>query len=99
MDTLGKILIQHFGISGELAIVRDFFERFHTPAILIASFFTPPFKLFVLLSGAFHLPLPSFLLAILIGRWARFFLLTPFFLKVQSTLRKKKETGSNLKPL
>lgn len=85
MNTLGEMLIQYLDFTRELAHARGFFQRFHGTAILIASFLPLPFKIFTLLSGAFHLPVPSFLLAIFIGRVARFSLMTRFFLKMRST--------------
>lgn len=53
---------------------RDWFDRYGVWIIFIAGFSPIPFKVFTIAGGAAALSLPAFLIASIIGRGARFFL-------------------------
>ncbi len=51
------------------------YHRWDFLAVFVAAFTPIPYKAFTLAAGAFHLPLSLFILASIIGRSARFFLI------------------------
>ena len=53
---------------------RDWFDRYGVWIIFVAGFSPIPFKVFTIAGGAAALNLPAFLIASIIGRGARFFL-------------------------
>ena len=53
---------------------RDWFASYGVWAVFIAGFSPVPYKIFTITAGAVALNLPGFILASLIGRGARFFL-------------------------
>lgn len=53
---------------------RDWFSRYGIWAVLIAGFSPVPYKIFTISAGAAVLNLPGFILASLLGRGARFYL-------------------------
>jgi membrane protein YqaA with SNARE-associated domain len=73
-DTLGIAIINFYGLSGEFNYARTIFDE-NVFAIIFAAAFTPiPFKIFVLLAGFLKVNPVVFLLAAVIGRGSRFFL-------------------------
>ena len=53
---------------------KIWFERFGVIAVLLAGFSPIPYKIFTIAAGALALSFPGFVIASLIGRGARFFL-------------------------
>lgn len=53
---------------------RDWFEEWGVLAVLVAGFSPIPYKVFTIAAGVAVLNLPGFILASLVGRGARFFL-------------------------
>ncbi len=53
---------------------RDWFDRWGVWAVLIAGFSPIPYKIFTIAAGATMLNFPGFVIASLVGRGARFFL-------------------------
>ncbi len=53
---------------------RDWFDRWGVWAVLIAGFSPIPYKIFTIAAGATLLNFPGFVIASLVGRGARFFL-------------------------
>lgn len=53
---------------------RDWFERWGVWAVLIAGFSPIPYKIFTIAAGATMLNFPGFVIASLVGRGARFYL-------------------------
>ncbi len=55
-------------------VVHDYFQRYEAWAILIAGFTPVPYKIFTIGAGAFFVDFKTFMLASLVSRGARFFL-------------------------
>lgn len=74
-ESIGQSLLQFYGLTEKFFDLREGFHN-HGFWILILKGLTPlPYKLFTLASGAFHFSLPQFILASLIARGGRFFIL------------------------
>lgn len=70
----GKALVYKFVSEEKLEKVRYFYNKYDVWAILIAAFSPLPYKIFTISAGLFDLNLRRFILASLIGRASRFFL-------------------------
>lgn len=73
-DTLGKAIIDFYGLEGEIARVRELFNGNVFWTIFLAAFTPIPYKVFVLAGGFFKINFLAFLIASTLGRGARFFL-------------------------
>ncbi len=63
-----------WGYGEKLALLQVWFDEYGVLAVLIAGFSPIPYKLFTLSAGAMSLALGPFVLASLVGRGARFFI-------------------------
>ena len=63
-----------FGYEEAYATAIEWFRQFGFWAVLIAGFSPVPYKVFTISAGALHMFLPGFVLASLLGRGGRFFL-------------------------
>lgn len=72
-DVVGPWL-QQAGYGEALARVQDWYRDWGAWAVLVAGFSPIPYKIFTIASGLMALALPPFLIASLLGRGARFFL-------------------------
>ena len=55
-------------------LVHDYFQKYEAWAILIAGFTPVPYKIFTIGAGAFYVDFKTFMVASVISRGARFFL-------------------------
>jgi len=71
---------------------REWFDTYGVWAIFVAGFSPIPYKVFTIAAGVATLSLPGFFLASVVGRGARFFLVSGLVVlggdKLESTLRK-----------
>jgi membrane protein YqaA with SNARE-associated domain len=67
-------VIESMGYADAYAQATQWFARWGFWAILIAGFSPIPYKVFTIAAGALQMLLPGFILASMIGRGARFFL-------------------------
>ncbi|HAL48279.1 MAG: DedA family protein [SAR202 cluster bacterium] len=74
-NRLGRPVLNRFVSDNKLGYAESLFEKFGVWAIIIAAFTPIPYKVFAILAGVMKLPIRPFLLASLIGRGARFFLI------------------------
>lgn len=56
-------------------VVREFYERWDFWAVFVAGFTPLPYKVFTLAAGVFQISFPVFVIASIVSRGARFFLL------------------------
>lgn len=70
----GKPLVNRFIPEEKLYQVKLFYNRYDVWAIIIAGFTPIPYKVFTISAGLFDLNLKRFIIASLIGRGGRFFL-------------------------
>jgi membrane protein YqaA with SNARE-associated domain len=71
----GKAVVYRFISEEKLKSVKTFYNKYDVWAILIAAFSPLPYKIFTISAGLFDLNVKRFLLASLIGRGGRFFLI------------------------
>ncbi|MEN8174497.1 MAG: YqaA family protein, partial [Pseudomonadota bacterium] len=67
-------LIRDWGYWEKYLLARDWFDRWGFWAVLLAGFSPIPYKVFTITAGAISMVLLPFLMASLVGRGARFFL-------------------------
>lgn len=89
-------LLHRFDYWGSYLKVREWFETWGFWAVLAAGFSPIPYKLFTIAAGTMGMPVPAFVLASLVGRGSRFFLVAYLVMwggpPVQAKLRKHMET-------
>ena len=73
-DKGGRPLLKRFFKPEKVALVQDYYRRYDVWAVGIAGFTPIPYKLFSISAGAFGLDLKRFVLASMVGRGGRFFL-------------------------
>lgn len=72
----GRPLVYKFFKRDKVVKVESLYERYGMWAVLVAAFTPLPFKLFTISSGMFRLNLLALMFVSLIGRGARFFLVS-----------------------
>jgi len=70
----GRPLLKRFMGQPKMDLVHEYFQRYEGWAIVIAGFTPIPYKLFTIGAGAFYVNFRTFIVASIIGRGARFFL-------------------------
>lgn len=70
----GQSIISFYGFENAFEALRESFNDHSFLAIFIAAFSPIPFKVFTIAAGAFKAPFLIFILATLVGRGLRFFL-------------------------
>jgi membrane protein YqaA with SNARE-associated domain len=73
-DKGGRPLLQRFFKPEKIALVQGYYRRYDVWAVGMAGFTPIPYKLFSISAGAFGLDLKRFILASMVGRGGRFFL-------------------------
>jgi membrane protein YqaA with SNARE-associated domain len=73
-DKGGRPLLQRFFKPEKVALVQGYYRRYDVWAVGMAGFTPIPYKLFSITAGAFGLDLKRFVLASIVGRGGRFFL-------------------------
>ena len=72
--TQAQPYIEHWGYQQAFDTVTIWFQQWGFWAVLVAGFSPLPYKVFTVAAGVLHLALLPFLLASIVGRGARFFL-------------------------
>lgn len=67
-------VIESMHYQAQYAKIEGFFDKYGVWVVFIAGFSPIPYKLFTIASGATHLALLPFIIASLVGRGARFYL-------------------------
>jgi membrane protein YqaA with SNARE-associated domain len=78
-DTVGQAILEFYGYGEKFATFRDEFNRMGWALVLIAGFTPFPFKVITIASGVTGLSLITFVLAAIISRAGRFFLVAGLF--------------------
>lgn len=87
-DAFGSAIIQHFGYETQYNQVMSWFTTYGWMAVLVAGITPIPYKIFTIAAGALRMPLAGFVLASILGRAVRFFLVAALV----KTVGKKLET-------
>jgi len=74
METIGNRIILFYDFGDKFEYIKDLYQSYDAWAVAVAGFTPIPYKVFTISAGAFHINFPVFLLASLLSRSARFFL-------------------------
>ena len=74
MDLIGFRILNFYGLMEKYDIISDLYGRYNAWAVGIAGFTPVPYKVFTISAGAFKINFPVFLMASVVSRSARFFL-------------------------
>ncbi len=74
-EAIGRSILELYGAMGKYALVQSYYQAYDAWAVGIAGFTPIPYKVFTISAGAFHISFAVFLMASLVSRSARFFLL------------------------
>jgi membrane protein YqaA with SNARE-associated domain len=74
MTSIGERIISFYGLNQKVAYIAELYSTYDAWAIGIAGFTPIPYKVFTISAGAFKINLWVFLLASIVSRAARFFL-------------------------
>jgi membrane protein YqaA with SNARE-associated domain len=70
----GKPLLERFVKKEKIETVHQYFQKYEAWAIVIAGFTPIPYKVFTISAGVFYVKFKTFVLASIVGRGGRFFL-------------------------
>jgi membrane protein YqaA with SNARE-associated domain len=87
MDSVGTPIVNFYHFQEQFARLGDLYHEYGFWIVFTAGFTPIPYKVFTISSGAFGLDLPLFMLASLIGRAGRFFLVATLVWKFGATIR------------
>lgn len=71
----GKPVLERFVARERIVAIHNYFDRYNAWAIGIAGFTPIPYKVFTIAAGVFYINFRLFVLASLVGRGGRFFLI------------------------
>jgi membrane protein YqaA with SNARE-associated domain len=75
MAAIGEHIVAFYGLEGKVHYIEGIYQRYDAWAVGIAGFTPIPYKVFTIAAGMFKINFWVFLLASLVSRSARFFLL------------------------
>jgi len=75
-DTIGQSIIDFYHLENQFDVFRNNYNEKGALIVFIAGFTPIPYKLITISSGGMHLDLMTFIVASLLSRGARFFILT-----------------------
>jgi membrane protein YqaA with SNARE-associated domain len=75
-DTIGQSIIDFYHLENQFDVFRNNYNEKGALIVFIAGFTPIPYKLITISSGGMHLDLITFIVASLLSRGARFFILT-----------------------
>lgn len=78
-DLVGKRIIEFYSIQAQYDHVRLLYQENAFAAIAIAGFTPIPYKMFTIAAGAFEVPFVTLVVASVVSRPARFFLVSALF--------------------
>ena len=74
MDVIGNSIIEFYHFQEQWAKIGGWYEEYNAWAVGAAGFTPLPYKVFTIAAGAFEINFPIFVLASLVSRSARFFI-------------------------
>ena len=75
MEIVGTRILRFYGAERKWDSMKRLFERYDAWAVAIAGFTPIPYKVFTISAGAFRINFKTFVLASILGRAGRFFLI------------------------
>ena len=73
-ETVGKPIVELYGLGHKMDVFFENYKTYGAVIVFVAGFTPIPYKVFTIASGVAGLSLPVFIVASLISRGARFFL-------------------------
>ena len=73
-DAVGQRIIDFYSLAGAFETVAAWYSQYAAGVVIFAGFTPIPFKVFTILAGLVRLNFPLFVVASIIGRGGRFFL-------------------------
>lgn len=86
-ETIGKPIIVFYGVMEKYHLVQHYYQAYDAWAVGIAGFTPIPYKVFTISAGAFHINFAVFVLASLVSRSARFFLVAGLIRRFGNSIR------------
>ncbi len=74
-DTVGQWVLNTYSLQDEFVYVGDLFNKHAFITIFIAAFTPIPYKVFTISGGFFAISFPLFMLASILGRFLRYFIM------------------------
>lgn len=74
MDTIGNRILDWYGLTEKYEVVQNLYRQYDVWAVVAAGFTPLPYKLFTIMGGACKINFTTFILASILSRSARFFL-------------------------
>jgi len=74
MELVGFAILHFYGLTDKFAYIGRLYNHYNAWAVGIAGFTPIPYKVFTIAAGAFHINFSIFVIASLVSRSARFFL-------------------------
>ena len=75
-DTIGVFVIELYGLEEDFQVLQTWYVDHGIWIVLVAGFTPIPYKIFTIASGSFSMMLTPFIITSVIGRGARFFLVS-----------------------
>lgn len=86
-DAVGSRIISFYGVQSQYENVQALYQENAFWAIAIAGFTPIPYKVFTIAAGAFQIPFSTLVLASVVSRPARFFLVASLFYFFGATIK------------
>lgn len=74
MEAVGKPILEWYGVMGKFDIISGYYQKYDAWAVAVAGFTPIPYKVFTIAAGACEINLLVFIVASLVSRSARFFI-------------------------
>jgi len=87
MDVVGYRIVQFYGFADKWALVGDLYNQYAAWAVGIAGLTPIPYKVFTIAGGAFKIDFFIFIIASVVSRSARFFIVAALIYKFGPPIR------------
>lgn len=96
MDSIGFKIVELYGLADKYMLAQDLYRQYAAWAVGAAGFTPIPYKLFTITAGALKIDFWTFLVASIVSRTARFFLVAGFIYRFGAPVRHFIERYFNL---
>jgi membrane protein YqaA with SNARE-associated domain len=79
MDLVGTKILELYGLFEKYDQIGEYYQQYDAIAVIVAGITPIPYKVFTIAAGAFAINLPVFIIASVIGRGFRFFVVSSLF--------------------
>ena len=86
-ELIGEPIIEFYGYQEYYSEVEGLYHEYGTWAVLVAGLTPIPYKVFTIASGAFYFPFVKFMVASILSRSARFFLVSALIWRFGPTIK------------